>query len=212
MTLPKKMFLFGAGSGIVLALALLQLWGTYLERSAEAAAQPHLLHSFKPTREVPLNIYEGFSRPWFPEKLSEGADRWKITPMAGPSVALSHFKRQVVFLNLWSTTCMPCIEEMPAIEKLQASLKGSPVVFLAVAEDPRSEVSNFLAQRNLGVPIYTSDEEPPRELAAAGVPITYIVSGDGNVVFKHSGALNWDDDRARAFLLNLVAQTTKQTP
>jgi len=47
-----------------------------------------------------------------------------------------------------------------------------------------------------------------RVLSATAFPTAYIVGADGQIVFRHSGALNWDDDRARAFLLSLAAHAS----
>jgi thiol-disulfide isomerase/thioredoxin len=205
MAYSAKTFLFGAGAGIALVLALLEGWGGYLDQATAAAAQPHLLVPFKsPAPKVLQEGYQSLPRPRFDERLSAEASRWRLTPMTGGHVTFSQFQGQVVFLNLWSTTCVPCIEELPGIEKLQASLKDKRVVFLSVAAEPRSEVSTFLAKREIGIPVYVSDGKPPQELSAMGVPTTYIVSRSGQIVFMHAGALNWDDDRARAFLLDLA--------
>jgi thiol-disulfide isomerase/thioredoxin len=205
MTFSKKIFLVGVGSGMVLVLALLEMWGSHLDKSKVDLAQPHLLQPLKPKEApVPSAIYEGFPHPWFPEKLNTEASRWRLTPMVGPAIRLSDFKGQVLFINLWSTTCVPCIEEMPGIEKLQASLKNARVQFLAVTMETHSEVSSFLARRKLAVPVYLSDGQAPPQLSSAGFPTTYIVSSDGTIAFMHSGILNWDDDRTRAFLKSLA--------
>jgi thiol-disulfide isomerase/thioredoxin len=205
MTFSKRVFLVGVGSGIALVLALLEMWGSYLDKSREDLAQPHLLQPFKPKDvPVPSAVYEGFPHPWFPEKLSTEASRWRLTPIAGTTITLSDFKGQVLFINLWSTTCVPCIEEMPGIEKLQSSLKDTRVQFLAVTMEPHSEVSGFLAKRKFAVPVYLSERQPPSQLSPAGFPTTYIVSGDGTIAFMHSGILNWDDDRTRTFLKSLA--------
>jgi peroxiredoxin len=205
MTFSKKVFLVGVGSGIVLVLALLEMWGSYLDNSIEVLAQPHLLQPLK-HKDVagPSAVSEGLPRPWFPEKLSTDADRWRLTTIAGDTISLSQFKGQVLFINFWSTTCMPCIEEMPGIEKLRSSLKDTRVQFLAVTTEPRSEVKNFLAKSKLAIPVYLSDALPPSQLSPTGFPTTYIVSPEGTVVFKHSGILNWDDDGTRAFLNRLA--------
>ena len=37
---------------------------------------------------------------------------------------LVEFQSKVVLLNLWATWCMPCRTEMPALDRLQATLGG----------------------------------------------------------------------------------------
>jgi thiol-disulfide isomerase/thioredoxin len=93
----------------------------------------------------------------------------------------------VLFINSWNPTCVPCIEEMPGIEKLYSSLKNERFEFLAVTMEPRSEVSNFLTKRKLAVPVYLSNGQSLSELSAVGFPTTYLVNGDGTGVFMQSG-------------------------
>src|SRR5262245_3067683 len=38
------------------------------------------------------------------------------------SVSLLDFSGKVVLLNVWATWCAPCVEEMPALDRLQAEL------------------------------------------------------------------------------------------
>jgi len=207
MTFSWKSFLLGAGSGMALSLALIQLWGTYLDRSLADVAQPHILRPLRPSRWHASPVaYENLPHPWFPQDLSGNASSWKLTPLEGAPITLAQFKGRVLFLNFWSTSCAPCIEEMPGIAKLYKSLNDERIAFIAVTQERRQEVSNFLKENNLGVPVYLSEQDPPHELSAPGVPTTFVLARNGSVVLMHAGALNWDDDRARAYLLKLAAE------
>lgn len=64
MTLASKGFLLGLGIGIALALTILELWGSYLDRLDGGCAQPHLLRSFKSSPpDVSLDGYEAYRVP-----------------------------------------------------------------------------------------------------------------------------------------------------
>jgi thiol-disulfide isomerase/thioredoxin len=139
--------------------------------------------------------------------VNSDAGSWKLTALEGTSVTLAQFKGKILFLNFWSTSCVPCIEEMPGIAKLYKSLKDERVAFVAVTGEGRAQVTSFLKENDVGVPIYLSDEEPPKQLPVPGVPTTFIMDGNGTVVFMHAGPLNWDDDSARTYLRNIAART-----
>ena len=54
---------------------------------------------------------------------------------------LADYKGQVVLLNIWGTFCIPCRDEMPAIEKLHEAMapKGLKVVAVSrMTRDPRT--------------------------------------------------------------------------
>jgi thiol-disulfide isomerase/thioredoxin len=204
---PKKGFLSGLGAGMASVLVLLQVWGNYLERSDNEKAQPRILRPF--TQPKPsLHSFENFPHPWFSEVLGNAADSWKLAPLEGAAVTLAQFKDKVLFLNFWSTSCLPCIEEMAGIAKLYKSLKDERIAFVAVTEERRPVVTSFLKENDFGVPVYLSDEEPPKDLSVPGVPTTFIVDKNGTAVFMHAGPLNWDDDSARDYLRNLAGRAT----
>ena len=209
MKLSAKSLMIGVGIGIALALVFLQAWGGCLDRSNYEAAQPKVIVPLTPARlQRTTEVYENFQRPWFSQPLSSDAARWKLTPLQGARTTLREFAGRVVVLNFWNTSCISCIEEMPGFKKLNESLHDPRVVFAAVTNEPRPVVDEFLTATKVGFPpVYLYEEEPPAPLAVPGVPTTYILATDGTLVFTHSGGLNWDDNGARAYLLNLAART-----
>lgn len=202
----RKNFLFGLGIGIGLALLILQIWSNYVERSISAAAQPHILHPFGPIQmnAVPTSS-EGLPHPWLPQGSGDD-DHWRLTPLDGMPVTLAQLRGKVVFLNFWSTSCGPCIEEMPGIMRLRNSLRNEQIAFAAVTQEDGREVRDFLGKNRIDLPVYLSGQELPQSLQAIGLPTTYLIDRKGAAVFKHVGALNWDDDKARSYLLHLASQ------
>ena len=55
--------------------------------------------------------------------------------MEGAETTLAAFTGKVVVLNLWATSCAPCREEMPSLDRLQARFEDQPVVVLALSVD-----------------------------------------------------------------------------
>lgn len=205
MSRLRKNFLFGLGAGTALTLLLLQVWGNYLERSNTEYAYPRILRPFGHVYPQPsLQAFANLPHPWVPQTLNNVDVTWQLTPIAGAPVTLSQLRGKVLFLNFWATSCGPCIEEMPGISTLYRSLKNERIAFVAVTRERRTEVSKFLEQNEIGVPVYLTDQDPPKGLPVPGVPTTFILDGNGDVVFMHAGALNWDDDQARAYLLDLA--------
>jgi thiol-disulfide isomerase/thioredoxin len=54
---------------------------------------------------------------------------------AGKKTDLSAFRGKTILLNLWATWCIPCREEMPALDRLQARLGGPNFEVVAVNID-----------------------------------------------------------------------------
>src|SRR2546423_215829 len=51
------------------------------------------------------------------------------------NLSLADFRGKVVLLNFWATWCIPCVEEMPSLDNLQAKLGGDNFVVVAISTD-----------------------------------------------------------------------------
>ena len=122
----------------------------------------------------------------------------------GKARSLDDFKGKVVLLNLWATWCGPCVEEMPALDRLQARLgdDGFTVLALAMDKQGRSLVEPFLAKlgvKTLAMYLDTSGNAT-RALKARGLPTTFLIDREGREIGRLEGAAAWDSDAAAAFL------------
>jgi len=205
MAIRKIGFTIGLVAGVALTLFVLNLWGKYLDRTISEAAQPRVLRPMMPTHEA---VFPDSSRnlpaAWLPEFSGQQHDGWRVRSLDGREVSLGDFKGKVVFLNYWSTSCEPCIAEMPGIEGLLGSLRNEGVTFLAVTQEDESVVREFLKKHPLRMPVYLSSENQPSDLLALGVPTTFLLDTRGAAMLRHSGAVNWDDDSVRAYIQSLL--------
>ncbi len=62
----------------------------------------------------------------------------------GEIKSLASLKGKVVYLEFWATWCAPCVAGVPRMNRLIESLKGEPVVFLAVTDEPADMIAAFL--------------------------------------------------------------------
>ena len=74
-----------------------------------------------------------------------------IQPEGIPAVMASHQGQKAVLLNVWATWCLPCVEEMPYLVRLQDEFKDELAVVLISADFPEDQprVDAFL--RDMGV-------------------------------------------------------------
>jgi len=205
MLVFKKDFLFGLVVGAAITMVVLEMWGSYLQRSIMAAAQPRLLQPLIHGRSPQLpKTSEILPRPWVPETSSRLHDDWRFRPLDGKPLTLAGLKGNVVFLNFWSTTCAPCIAEMPGIERLYDSLKNERVAFLMLAQDEDVQrIREFLKATPVKIPVYLGSKDLPKDLPVQGVPTAFILDSNGRAVFRHVGGLNWDDENVRKYIRSL---------
>lgn len=116
--------------------------------------------------------------------------------LEGKALTLADFRGEVLLVNLWATWCMPCVVELPALEKLQARMKGRKfrVVAISVDRDPAEKIAAFLKDKRIEqlVPYHDLDRQVPSKWQYAGIPTSFLIDADGNVLKKYDGPFEWD--------------------
>jgi len=123
--------------------------------------------------------------------------------------SLADFNGKVVVLNIWATWCVPCREEMPALDRLQAALGGPEFAVVPLSIDRGIEkIAKFYAEVGIrSLPIYVDVEaKSVRELGAVGVPTTLILDRAGHEVGRVVGPAGWDAAEVIEFLKPIIAK------
>lgn len=142
------------------------------------------------------------------------APDFTLESLAGGKVNLKSLKGKVVLVNFWSSTCPPCIMEMPAFEKLYKTMSGKPFEILAVTTDSRTTAQKVAKRMNLTIPVLLDSEaQVTRAYGSYMLPETYIIDPDGKVDNKILGAANWGDKTVVDYMNNLIkAHEEKNAP
>jgi thiol-disulfide isomerase/thioredoxin len=72
---------------------------------------------------------------YVPSRDGEPAQAFEATNEKGEAVRLEDYKGKVILLDLWATWCGPCLELMPAFEKLKEDYKDKNVIFISLSID-----------------------------------------------------------------------------
>ena len=98
-----------------------------------------------------------------------------------------------MIISFWSTTCKPCIMELNAINNnLPDWLEEVDMKVVAVSVDDARTVSRARAMtQGQGWDEYTclydKNQDLKRAMNVSLTPHTFIVDGNGNIVYSHSG-------------------------
>jgi len=129
---------------------------------------------------------------------------WLVGTSKIESVYLSDLRGEVIFLNFWATWCSPCVAELPEIQRVYDKY-GHEVTFLLIANQKPEVVETFMEKHGYDFPVLYPEPSTPEVFQSASIPTTFIISRDGKIVTKKTGAVNWDSkatDRIFEQLLN----------
>ncbi|RST51904.1 TlpA family protein disulfide reductase [Variovorax sp. MHTC-1] len=117
----------------------------------------------------------------------------------GKPTSLAAFRGRFVLLNVWATWCPPCVEEMPTLDRLQATLGGPgfEVVALSVDRSGLPVVRDFFDRTGIKhlQPYMDTFGDTLSNLAATGVPLTLFIDREGREIGRKAGPAAWDDPR-----------------
>ena len=119
---------------------------------------------------------------------------------AGKGRALADFRGKVVLLNVWATWCVPCREEMPALDRLQQKLGGPDFEVLALSIDAGGTAAvkqfyNEIGIRSLAIYVDRTSRTIGT-LGLIGIPATLLIDRQGREVGRRTGPAEWDGAEA----------------
>ena len=121
---------------------------------------------------------------------------------------IQDFKGKNLFINYWATWCNPCLAEMPYMAELYENYKDEEdIIFLYLSREKLETIKNYKPKDESlqQLPIYkiiTDDEF----FATSGIPTTFIINSDGEVIVKDLGSAFWNDESVFKFIDNLIGK------
>jgi len=144
-----------------------------------------------------------------PAKVGEGAFDTPFFTATEEPLTLANFKGRGLVVNFWATWCLPCVREMPSLDRLAKVLKGSGIEVVAISEDRKAleKVPPFFADRGIkNLDLYFDVRGAlSRQLGADGLPTTVLITPDGEILGRVMGALEWDSQEIEGYLRKSLA-------
>ena len=137
-----------------------------------------------------------------------------ILTAGGTLIEFSSLRGKVVLMNFWATWCVPCIYEMPSLDRLQANLSGdSTVKIMPVSMDTGGGAVVAAFYRRLDLTHLGIFTDPAQQIGyfrtsnpghaifrLYALPITYMIDPHGLVRGYVPGAAKWDSPESRGLI------------
>lgn len=115
---------------------------------------------------------------------------------------------QLIVLDFWASWCKPCIKSIPKIGALADEFKKLAVTFIGVNEDsPRNlaKVRPFVLSHKMKYPVLLdTDQEIMNDLLVNSFPTLIIINPKGEILYRHSGFSNGDENLIRDKISELL--------
>jgi peroxiredoxin len=145
-----------------------------------------------------------------PQASGPKAPDFTLPYLEGGNVSLSDFiGKKVVLINFWSTTCDPCLVEMPHLVELYNKHKEKGFVVLAVSLDgpeSRNQVTSVVQNKKMNFPVLIDEEttvvsrfNPKKEM-----PFSVLIDRRGVIVDKRGGYTPGDETKLVARVAELM--------
>ncbi|MBL0374722.1 TlpA family protein disulfide reductase [Rhizobium sp. KVB221] len=133
---------------------------------------------------------------------------------AGKDITLADFPGRVQLVNLWATWCVPCREEMPALNALEKALGGEKFQVTAINLDTGDDTKPKEFLKEIAVdalalyhdPTLSSFNALKKAGVAMGLPATVLVDGKGCMLGAMNGPAAWESDDAKALIKAAIGE------
>lgn len=130
--------------------------------------------------------------------IGEAVPNFQLTNLFQPQKIFTpkDFVGQVALLNVWATWCYACSLEQPMLMKIknQYQIKIYGIDYKDDVEDAKKWLQKY------GNPFVITGNDKHGDVAidlgVYGTPETFVISPQGNIIYRHIGAIdqkNWDE-------------------
>ncbi|GAB4440139.1 MAG: TlpA disulfide reductase family protein [Chloroflexi bacterium OHK40] len=126
-------------------------------------------------------------------KLADGdaAPDFSYTLPDGTVQKLSDLRGKQVVVNFWATWCLPCIEEMPELQRVYDSSSGAVVVLGVNRNELPEAIARFVPTVGVTFPLIADATGAIGDrYSVTSLPTTFFINSDGTIGARQIGALS----------------------
>jgi peroxiredoxin len=135
-----------------------------------------------------------FTGSLFGGSVEKPAPAFQLQDLRGGSSSLALYQGKTVLLNFWATWCVPCLQEIPELIRLQESIEGPfTIIGIAVASGSREDVKNFVDEHGINYSILLDPEQKVyRDYRLIGLPASFLLDPRGRIMKTYIGPQTYE--------------------
>src|SRR5262245_21865273 len=128
----------------------------------------------------------------------KAAEDFTLPLLDGKRFRLAENQGRPVFINFWATWCPPCLDELPAMERLWREHKERGLVMLAISLDTNPKlVAPYVAKHGFTFQVAIDSKfDVSNAYGVRALPATVLVDRRGQLAALALGPRAWDNNAA----------------
>jgi thiol-disulfide isomerase/thioredoxin len=142
---------------------------------------------------------------------SEGAPDFEVSDWG----SLSQISTPIRIVHFWASWCGPCVEELPSLTKLAATLQGKVTVLALSQDSSEEEMVRFLKEHGMSSTsnlkfIFDQKHRISSLYKSEKLPESYIVMTEKNLLKKKvSGSVEWVIPESLSYFESLISSASQ---
>lgn len=123
-------------------------------------------------------------------KIGSTAPTWQLKSIEGKPMNSADFAGKIVIMDFWFKSCLPCVDQMMALQALHSKFKDDQMVIIGVntLDDPiKDKLATFLKNRNIKSLNVIGEKAMVQQFKVVASPTLYVIGKDGKVLYALEG-------------------------
>jgi thiol-disulfide isomerase/thioredoxin len=147
--------------------------------------------------------------PLFPLHAQEPALPFSgVAINTGEQISLADYRGKVVLVDFWASWCPPCLDSLPAYDRMRQEIGTEEFEIIAVNVDEYTEDGlKFLQEHPVGYPVLADpDGEIGIPWGIRTLPRSFLLDREGRIVAKHKRFKSGDEIKLKQDITELLTR------
>jgi thiol-disulfide isomerase/thioredoxin len=124
--------------------------------------------------------------------VGQAAPDFQFTLPDGSVQKLSDLRGKKVVLNFWATWCLPCLDEMPDLDKVSKEYRDSVVIIGVNKAEGLEQIQRFTQEVSVSFALVANPEgDIAQRYRTINLPMSFFINSDGTVGARKLGVVDY---------------------
>lgn len=127
--------------------------------------------------------------------------------LTGNSYNVASFRGKPLIIMVWSTSCVPCIEELPTLKNLHAKFKKELEIVSFSTDTNETRLRNFIAEKHMDwINVYDRGDLSRIYGSDQGIPQVYLLDRNSVIVYSRNKLEDNNLGKLESYIENVLKE------